>query len=268
MDFVMIPLFSGSSGNSILVKVNGLNLLFDCGQSCKRIDNALNSVGTDPDSIDALFLTHGHGDHISGADVFIRKHPTSVYATEGTFKCFLASCKKEHSGELDNIVDMSDIIFDSEGGEVRIKMCATPHDAQGSVCYKIESCGRSAMIMTDLGHVTEDIRSMAIGCDAVLIESNYDYDMLITGPYDYMLKRRVGGPNGHLSNEDCAKTVKDLIENGTRKFILGHLSQVNNLPEIALRTTVEYLEGFDILIDRDYSIQVANRYEPSIPVPV
>ena len=266
--FVMIPLFSGSSGNSILVKVRGINLLFDCGQSCKRIDNALLSVGTDPNDISALFLSHGHSDHISGADVFIRKHPTDIYATAGTMKSFLRTCKKEHDPALDNCLDLEDVVFDTDEGEVVVKMCATPHDSDGSVCFKVIADDKSVMVMTDLGHVTDEIREMASGVDAILIESNYDYDMLITGPYDYMLKRRVGGPYGHLSNEDCAKTVKELIDSGTRRFVLGHLSENNNLPDLALRTVVEYLESFGLKRESDYFLDVAKRYEPTDPIVV
>ena len=266
--FQLIPLFSGSSGNSILVRVKGLNLLFDCGQSCKRVVTALDAVGTSPDSINAMFLSHGHSDHISGADVFIRKYPTDIYATKGTMKYFLSTCKKEHDSELDNILEGQEIVFDTDEGAVTVTACPTPHDCDGSVCFKVIADDKSIMIMTDLGHVTDDIKSMALGCDAILIESNYDNDMLITGPYDYVLKRRVGGPYGHLSNDDCARMIKELIDSGTKKFILGHLSQNNNLPEVALRTVIEYLDSFGLKRECDYYLEVANRYEPTDPVVV
>ena len=117
--------------------------------------------------------------------------------------------------------------------------------------------------MTDLGHVTEQIRGMAEGANGVLIESNYDLDMLKNGPYDYMLKKRVGGPDGHLSNTDCAEMIRHLLENGTHQFILGHLSENNNLPELAFNTVKHYLSQNYYTLDEDYSLWVANRYEPS-----
>lgn len=261
----MIPLCSGSSGNSILVKANGMNLLFDCGISCKRIVEALNKVGTDPTEIDALFLSHSHSDHISGADVFVRKYYTDIYATKETLRSFLNVCKKEHSGQLDHEIE-GEVFFKTVKGDVKVFACKTPHDTAGSVCFKVCCGDKSTMIMTDLGHVTDDIRAMAKGVDGILIESNYDYEMLITGPYDYALKRRVEGPYGHLSNEDCAAMIKELIEGGTKSFILGHLSENNNVPDLALRTVVDYLASFGLSREKDYNIEVAKRHEPSAPM--
>ena len=265
--FEMIPLCSGSSGNSILVKAMGMNLLFDLGMSCKRIDMALNKVGTDPDDIDAVFLTHSHSDHMSGADVFIRKHNADVYASKGTMKAFLAGCRKEHDPAMDHIIE-DNVIISTDQGEIRIDCRKTPHDVDGSVCFKVTCEDKSMMIMTDLGHVTDEIREMALGVDVILIESNYDYEMLINGPYDYVLKRRVQGPYGHLSNDDCAKMIKDLIESGTKTFMLGHLSENNNIPDLAYKTVVDYLAEHGLEKERDYNLDIANRYEPSNPMVV
>lgn len=261
--FEMIPLCSGSSGNSILVRVEGLQLLFDLGISCKRITEALVKVGTDPNDIDAVFLSHAHSDHIAGADVFMRKYNKDVYATDDTMRGFLYTCKKEHDPSLDHIID-DEVSF----GNVTVKACRTPHDTAGSVCFKVCCEDKAVMIMTDLGHVTDEIRDMALGVDGILIESNYDLEMLLTGPYDYVLKRRVEGPYGHLSNVDCAKMIKELIDSGTRNFMLGHLSENNNVPEVALGTVVDYLMGFGLMLEKDYHLTVAKRYEPSSPMVV
>lgn len=265
--FEMIPLCSGSSGNSILVRVLGMNILFDCGISCKRIVEALGKVGTDPTEIDAMFLSHSHSDHISGADVFVRKYFTDIYATKETMRSFLSVCKKEHSRELDHEID-GEVVFKTVKGNVTVIACKTPHDTAGSVCFKVCCAGKSIMIMTDLGHVTDEIRSLAKGVDGILIESNYDYEMLITGPYDYALKRRVEGPYGHLSNEDCAQMIKELIDSGTKSFILGHLSENNNVPDLALNTVVDYLASFGLHKEKDYYLEVARRHEPSDPMVV
>ena len=259
----MIPLCSGSSGNSILVKTEGKNLLFDLGISCKRIVEALTKVGTDPNDIDAVFLSHAHSDHIAGADVFTRKYNKDIYATNDTMRGFLNTCKKEHDSSLDHIIDN-----DVQLGDIKVQICKTPHDTAGSVCYKVISSDRSVMIMTDLGHVTDEIREMALGVDGILIESNYDHEMLLTGPYDYVLKRRVEGPYGHLSNDDCARMIKELIDSGTKRFILGHLSENNNIPDLALRTVTDYLDGFGLQMQKDYVIEIARRHEPSDPLVV
>lgn len=261
--FELVPLFSGSSGNSILVRADGLNLLFDCGHNCKRICEALAKVGTDPNSINAVFLTHSHSDHIQGVDVFMRKFNIPVFGTYKTLCAFKRTCRKEHSPELDRVLESSEIVFDGNEGKVVVKWCQTPHDAEGSVCYKVVVGNKSCMIMTDLGYVTNDISEMAMGVDGILIEANYDNEMLIYGPYDYMLKKRVGGPYGHLSNDDCGKMMVELIKSGTRKFILGHLSENNNVPELALGTVVSILMQNGYNLGVDYEVKVANRYEPT-----
>lgn len=260
----MIPLFSGSSGNSILVRADGVNLLFDCGQSCKRIDEALASVNTSPDMISALFVTHGHSDHIRGTDVFIRKHEVPIYASEPTMYSILSSCKKPHDNSLNLVLNAGECAtFTGKTGIVKVSTAATPHDAKGSFCCRVDACGKSCMIMTDLGHVTDDIRSMATGIDAILIESNYDVQMLANGPYDYNLKLRVGGPNGHLSNDACAQMIEQLIAGGTRLFTLGHLSENNNTPEVAFRTVTDYLNRCNLKAGTDYFLNIASRYAPS-----
>lgn len=261
-EFELIPLFSGSSGNSILVKAGDINLLFDCGHNCKKITEALKKVDVDPYTISAIFLTHSHGDHISGADVFMRKYHIPVYATRDTMRDFLCKCTKAHEPEMDRILE-DDIVFETLSKNIRVRWCDTPHDTAGSVCYRVDYGDFSTMIMTDLGHVTYDIREMAMGVNGILIEANYDEDMLIYGPYDYMLKKRVGGLYGHLSNVDCGNMMVDLIKSGTRKFILGHLSENNNEPGIALGTVVKILRENGFEMDRDYEIKVANRYDPT-----
>ncbi|HAW16370.1 MAG: MBL fold metallo-hydrolase [Clostridiales bacterium] len=257
----LIPLFSGSSGNSTLVRAGGYSLLFDAGRNCKQIVTALNAVGTSPEEIRAVFVTHSHSDHIDALDVFIRKYPSPVYATEGTHKAFARKCKKPHPLAPDIIIEPGEEIRIDDN--VRVISCATPHDARGSVCYKIVNGKDSCMIMTDLGHVTDEIRNMAMCVDGILIESNYDQKMLVYGPYPEDLKARVGGKNGHLSNDDCALMVRDLIDSGTRKFILGHLSENNNTREKAYDTVTGFLKEHGYEAGVDYEIEIANRYDPT-----
>ncbi len=257
----LIPLFSGSSGNATLVRTSGANILIDAGKNCKAIVNALNEAGTDPCDIDAVLITHSHTDHVSGLDVFIRKYPSALYATEGTFRGMARRFTKPHDSTPDIRITPGVRTKVSDG--VFIEAFATPHDAAGSVCYKITEADQACVVATDLGVVTDELKSFLKGADAVLLESNYDRHMLVYGPYPEKLKIRIAGDGGHISNDDCAEVVKYLIDNGTRRFILAHLSEQNNTPAKAESTVCDYLASFKLKRDSDYEMMVARRHEPT-----
>lgn len=257
----LIPLFSGSSGNSTLIKAGSRNILIDAGRNCKQVCCALEAVGISPDSIDAIFITHAHHDHLDALDVFVRKYPADIYATSSTHKYIARKCTKPHPESKDVIIEPGQEIDLGDG--VKVLSCSTPHDAAGSVCYKVMYGGRSLMVMTDLGYVTDDIREMSRGVDGVLIEANYDKRMLVYGPYPEDLKARIAGDKGHLSNDACAEMIRDMIDCGTYNFILGHLSENNNTHEKAYLTVTEYLRRFKLEQSVNYNIAVANRYEPT-----
>lgn len=257
----LIPLYSGSSGNCTLVRANGANILVDAGKNCKAIKEALAIVGTDPSSIDAVLITHSHSDHVQGLDVFIRKFPSKIYATRGTFLGMSKTFKKPHDETPDIIINPGEPYEVVPG--VIIEAISTPHDASGSCCYKINDGKRSCMIATDLGYMTDDIMDFAKGVDAMLIESNYDVRMLVYGEYPEDLKARIAGEGGHMSNDECAQAVKFFIDNGTRKFFLGHLSENNNTPGKAESTVCDYLASQKLINGVDYEMRVANRYAPT-----
>jgi len=257
----LIPLFSGSSGNCTLVRTGSTNILIDAGRNCKAIVTALTEVGTKPEDIDAVFITHSHSDHVSGLDVFVRKYPTKLYATEQTFRSIKKLFRKPHLLTPDLVITPGEKVEAGDG--ISVICTPTPHDADGSVCYKILSGKKEIMIMTDVGYMTEQLKDFAKGVDGILIESNYDRRMLAYGDYPESLKIRIAGDGGHLSNDDCAETMKFLIDNGTRNFILGHLSENNNTPEKAETTVTEYLSSFGLTKGEDYFLRTAHRYCPT-----
>ncbi|MBR1810225.1 MAG: MBL fold metallo-hydrolase [Clostridia bacterium] len=243
-------LFSGSSGNSTYMGTASEGILIDTGMSAKQITTALDAVGMTPASIKAIFITHEHIDHIKGLRVFAARNHIKVYATGGTLH-FL-----ENNGHLLGVDAYDAITPDGIAlNTMQITPFRTSHDAAESVGYRVEfSDGRVAAVATDTGIATPEFLNGIRGTDLVLLESNHDLRMLRYGPYPEPLKRRILSRLGHLSNVDCAAVATNLMETGTTRFVLGHLSRTNNTPEAARETTLTSLtavggaEGMDFLL--------------------
>lgn len=247
------PLFSSSSGNSIYIGAGNDSVLIDIGVSAKRTEQALHNIGVDADSIRDIFITHEHSDHVKGIKVFTKKHKARLHMTEGTYNALTKT------DALDNAAEC--VITPDEGvdfGCMRVKSFRTSHDAEESCGYTIEiSNGRKIAVATDLGIMTDEVFSSIKGSDLVMLESNHDVNMLQAGGYPYMLKRRILGVKGHLSNDACAETLVKLLESGTARFFLGHLSRENNLPPLAYQTAVAALSEAGAREEADYLIRVA-----------
>lgn len=256
----MIPLYSGSSGNSIYLQFEDIRILVDVGCSTKAIAAALEQVGQNPSALDAVLITHDHSDHMKGLDVFVRKFGIPIYATKDTWTGIHRAEKKPHAGELDNTIISGETFCI---GEVEITPFSTPHDADGSCGFRFVYKGRSMSVATDLGHFRDDVKEAIIGSEVVLIEANYDYDMLWNGEYPWYLKKRVDGEMGHLCNRDCAQAVCFLYQNGTKHFVLGHLSKDNNSPMTAEKEIVRAMQNEAAVRGENYFLTVANRYYPT-----
>ena len=263
LPITITPLFSGSSGNAVLVSAADTRILVDAGMNCKKIVEALNMVKVNPFDLSAILVTHDHSDHISGLDVFTRKFSIPIYATRDTCSGIHRAEKKPHLPSLDNeVIPEEDFTI----GDFNILAFSTPHDTTGSCGYMFSTVSTRAAIATDIGYMTPVIFDHLNGCDGILLEANYDKDMLWNGEYPYYLKKRIDGNYGHLCNEDCASTVASLCKSGTKHFILGHLSKENNLPQVAERTVIRALEAEDLVRDRDFTLRIANRYVPTEPL--
>lgn len=259
----IIPLYSGSSGNSIFIQFGKTRLLVDVGRSTKQIVEALEGIGEQPDWMDAILITHDHIDHLSGLDVFVRKYGIHTYATQGTWRGIRYNQKKPHSEVLDHIIEPLQSFFI---GDIEVLPFPTPHDAEGSVGYRFRGLGKTISVVTDLGHFSDEVRSALSGSEVVLIEANYNHEMLINGSYPWPLKKRVSGTHGHLCNSDCAEAIRLLFDSGTRHFILGHLSQENNSPSVARREIETYLSEHSLTAGEHFSLTIANRYCPTNPI--
>ncbi len=257
------PISSGSCGNAVFVRCGEVSFLVDCGLPGCRIREALSRIGEDPAALSFILVTHAHADHTKGIGVMTRKYGLPVYASRGTWDLIR---QDERLGKIPPACQCPFCGGPETGAispSIRIGAFSTPHDALDSVGYRIEYEGRTAAIATDLGYVSLDVKAALYGADLVLLESNHDLDMLYSGPYPQILKKRVGGNRGHLSNRDAGRFAAELVLRGTRQIYLGHLSHENNTPRLALETVKGELVRAGIDPEKDVRILLARRGEPS-----
>lgn len=254
---MFLSLVSGSSGNCTLISDGKTHLLADCGMSCKKLEQALEKTGISPADISGLLITHEHSDHIKGAGVVSRKYNLPVFATVKTHECM-------DIGYIDNknIKYISPDI-DFEIGTIGVLPYSIPHDAADPVGYNFFFGEKKLSLATDIGKMNDYIMRHLKGSIAVLLESNHDIQMLKNGRYPAVLKKRILSDFGHLSNESAAKTVLELVKNGTRHIMLGHLSNENNTPTAAYTETTRLLTENGVDLNKDAAISVAARYEVS-----
>lgn len=258
----LLSIASGSSGNCIYVGDDNTHLLIDVGISGKRVEAGLNTIELTAANLDAIFITHEHIDHIAGLGVIARKHGIPIYATKGTIEGILDTKsvgKIEpsllHEIEPDEIVEI---------GNLRIAPISVSHDARQPVAYRIYGDDKRVGIITDLGVYTEDIVDGLQEMDVLFVEANHDENMLQVGPYPYMLKQRILGAKGHLSNENSGRLLSRLLCDRLKHIVLGHLSNENNLPELAFEAVrLEITMSDNKYCAEDFCITVAKRSEPS-----
>ena len=255
MELRFSPLFSGSSGNAIYVGCGDAHLLVDAGLSGARIAAELEKIGLHPSQLTAILTTHEHVDHTRGVGVLSRKYNLPVYATAGTWEGMA-----EKIGPVDGknrclMTPEQDFYL----GGMNILPFSTPHDANEPVGLCFECGGARFAIATDLGCVKKGWMRCVRGADAVLLESNYDPDMLQAGSYPYDLKRRILSSRGHLCNDDAGSCALELARAGARHIVLGHLSKENNFPELARRCVEDALRAGGLVPGEDLRLDVASR---------
>lgn len=255
--FQFCSLYSGSSGNCSFVQTNNTKILIDAGESAKKIGEALNSINVDPSSIDAILITHEHSDHIKGLGVFSKKFQIPVYANLETWN---AMPKQKEKIDENNIHIFE---FDKFNiGDIEVKPFSIPHDAANPCGFNLYHDNKKMSIATDIGHMTKDVINHLTDSSFMLLEANYEPEILKCSSYPYLLKERIKGPNGHLSNSDAGKTISYLMNHGLNNVMLGHLSKENNFPELAYKTVVEELMENQVS-ENSLHLSVANRFEVS-----
>ena len=257
MNPVIYTLSSSSSGNCVYLSFGEISILVDAGISMRAIQNNLKLIGSDLSQISAILVTHEHSDHIKGLEMIAKHYGLPVYAPRGCI------CALARTIERDLLHPMDDKGFELSLGNVNIKAFPTPHDSAASVGYTFETEGRRFGLATDMGSATMEVARALVGCEGIIIEANYEKQMLEDGPYPDFLKQRVASRHGHLENTECAKMIAYLaLEGGTKNFMLAHLSTTNNTPERALESVCTYLNSKNISVN----ITVAEKSIPSLLV--
>lgn len=258
----LLSIASGSSGNCIYVGDGDTHLLIDAGISGKRIEAGLNQNHLQTKDIDGILITHEHSDHISGLGVLARRYGIPMYATQETIE----EVKRVKSlGRIEP--DLFQPIRpekDFQIKELTVHPFSISHDAANPVAYRISSGRKQMAVATDMGTYNDYIVENLSGLDALLLEANHDVNMLETGSYPYLLKRRILGDRGHLSNELSGKLLTKVLHDGLKHIFLGHLSKENNFAELAYETVKLEIAMSDTQYQgNEFHIQVARRDMPS-----
>lgn len=260
MSLTYSPLYSGSSGNASLIASSCTSVLIDAGMSGKSIVEAIHAVRFSPERLQGILITHEHSDHVKGAGVLSRRFDLPIYATEGSW-CGMQKAVGEIARKNIRVFSPGQTFF---VGDLEVLPFAISHDANEPVGYSIAHKGVRVSQMTDLGYVSEENLDAVMRSSLVLLESNHDIDLLETGCYPAVLKKRIRSKRGHLSNDDCGKALLRLFDGGVRRFVLGHLSGENNTETIAFSAAKQTAEtnGLALGADKDIEIYMAHRDRP------
>lgn len=256
--FNFCSLYSGSSGNSLFVETENTKLLIDAGVSSKKIETALTNLEVDPSSINGILITHEHSDHVQGLGTFAKKYNLPVFVNKKTLDAMPNQKEKIPEKNIKNFT----IEEKFEIGDMQIKPFSIPHDAANPCGFNIFKGNKKISIATDIGHMTNGILKNLEDSIFVLLESNYDSEVLKFSRYPYHLKSRIAGPNGHLSNELAGKTIAHLLKSGLQEAMLGHLSKESNFPELAYKTVIDEIISSGNYNENSLKLSVASRDIP------
>ena len=264
---------SGSTGNAVLISTERTNVLVDAGLSAREILRRLAAVGVDQQRLDAVLITHEHGDHAGGLRVLLNSIDCPVYISRATEDSYYCTRKTNGSGESEGVrrrqgLKNRTVEISSEKefriGDIDFDAFRVPHDAADNFGFVAKHDGVCIATLMDFGHITPLIKQKLNGCDAIIIESNHSRDMLRTCPvYTWDLKQRILSRNGHLSNEDLGDWLTNDFDGSARHIVLAHLSQRANEPHLALLMARTALQMRSPLFQPETEISLSFHKEPT-----
>lgn len=251
-------LASGSTGNAIFVETKQHSFLVDAGLSCKQMEKLFKQIDREPQNLDGILVTHEHSDHIKGVGVMARKYKLPIYANEKTWQAMERSL-----GEI--AVDQK-FVFGMESvqtfGQLDIESFGVSHDAIEPMFYVFHLGDKKLVIITDTGYVSDRMKGIISNADVYVFESNHDVQMLQMGRYPWNIKRRILSDVGHVSNEDAAIAMSEVIGDKTKRIYLAHLSKDNNMKDLARMSVEQTLAYKDMPVGSQFELFDT---DPSIP---
>jgi len=252
-------LSSGSSGNCYYIGNEFSGILIDAGISATAIRRFLKTMNIHMDTIMGILITHNHIDHIRGLGVLVRKHHLPVYTTHNIWKSILSRNDKI-AGDCIREIPIQQK-FQLAGFD--IEAFPVSHDAPETVGFQISSENRQITVVTDLGHICMTSAPYIKEANLLVIESNYDEEMLVNGRYPHFLKNRIKSDRGHLGNHQVSDFLADVINDNLSHICLAHLSINNNTPEKALQTLQQTFSKRGIKLTDQQQVLVLNRNIPT-----
>jgi phosphoribosyl 1,2-cyclic phosphodiesterase len=249
---------SGSRGNATFVKTGTTRFLIDAGLSRKELGNRLSAIGEDPAGIDAVLLTHEHNDHGAGLKSLLKELRVQAYLTQGTIRGLKADEYELGDSAIVPIEGGNTFMV----GDAEVTAFPVPHDANEPVAFSITSGGIRVTQLTDTGHLPDSVAENLRAADILILESNHDLEMLRVGPYPWILKQRLMGRHGHLSNFAVGKFFREQYDGHAAHVVLAHLSERNNHPQIARQETLRALRDRGATA----SVTLTCQQEPTPPI--
>lgn len=252
-------LASGSTGNAVYVETDEHALLVDVGLSGKQMERLFMQIGRDIQNLSGILVTHEHSDHIKGLGVLARKYKIPVFANEKTWRAM-----EREIGDIDLEQKFTFEIGETKSfGSLEIESFGVSHDAAEPMFFVFHHCNKKLALITDTGYVSDRMKGVIKGADVFIFESNHDVELLRMGRYPWNVKRRILSDVGHVSNEDAALAMADVIGEKTKSIYLAHLSQENNMKELARMSVQQTLAKKGLLVGEQFDLYDTDPKKPT-----